>query len=163
MRKPPLRNARQNAAYPVSLHGYYSARSDDGSAILEGDESFADLFAASLNSPRKAVARRDPELGDLVQGEIVQIGAEFAFLDIGGKSEGVIPANEFIDIGELQIGSTIEVMVERQQRAKLLSQEGARVLGDWQAVVHPPRARQVEATRRARSKRADDRLGPSDS
>ncbi|MBL9006321.1 MAG: S1 RNA-binding domain-containing protein [Myxococcales bacterium] len=111
MRKPPLRNARQNAAYPVSLHGYYSARSDDGSAILEGDESFADLFAASLNSPRKAVARRDPELGDLVQGEIVQIGAEFAFLDIGGKSEAMISLDELRnESGELtaRIGDKLE-------------------------------------------------------
>ncbi len=111
MRKPPLRNARQHAAYPVPQHGYYSARSDDGSAVLEGGESFADLFAASLNSPRKAVARRDPELGDLVQGEIVQIGAEFAFLDIGGKSEAMISLDELRnEAGELnvRIGDKLE-------------------------------------------------------
>lgn len=111
MRKPPLRNARQNAAYPVPLHGYYSAGSDDGSAILEGEESFADLFAASLNSPRKAVARRDPELGDLVQGEIIQIGAEFAFLDIGGKSEAMISLDELRnDSGALtaRVGDKLE-------------------------------------------------------
>ena len=103
MRKPPLRNARQHAAYPVPQHGYYSARSDDGSAVLEGGESFADLFAASLNSPRKAVARRDPELGDLVQGEIVQIGAEFAFLDIGGKSEAMISLDELRNEAEARL------------------------------------------------------------
>lgn len=111
MRKPPLRNARPHAAYPVPQHGYYSAVSDDGSAVLEGDESFADLFAASLNSPRKAVARRDPEVGDLVQGEIVQIGAEFAFLDIGGKSEAMISLDELRnEAGELsaRVGDKLE-------------------------------------------------------
>ncbi len=111
MRKPPLRNARQTAAYPVQQHGYYSGAGDDGSAILEGEESFADLFAASLNSPRKAVARRDPELGDLVQGEIVQIAAEFAFLDIGGKSEAMISLDELrSESGEIsaRIGDKLE-------------------------------------------------------
>lgn len=111
MRKPPLRNARQTAAYPVQQHGYYSDAGDDGSAILEGEESFADLFAASLNSPRKAVARRDPELGDLVQGEIVQIAAEFAFLDIGGKSEAMISLDELRnESGEItaRIGDKLE-------------------------------------------------------
>lgn len=111
MRKPPLRNARQTAAYPVQQHSYYSDAGDDGSAILEGAESFADLFAASLNSPRKAVARRDPELGDLVQGEIVQIAAEFAFLDIGGKSEAMISLDELRgESGELtaRIGDKLE-------------------------------------------------------
>lgn len=111
MRKPPLRNARQTAGYPVQRHGYFSKVSDDGSAIVEGEESFADLFAASLSSPRKAVARRDPELGDLVQGEIVQIAAEFAFLDIGGKSEAMISLDELRnDAGELtaRIGDKLE-------------------------------------------------------
>ena len=94
MRKPPLRHGRPSAAYPVQQHGYYSVNEGDGSAILAGDESFADLFAASLNSPRKAVARRDPELGELVQGEIIQIGTDFAFLDIGGKDD---PARLVLD------------------------------------------------------------------
>ncbi len=36
-----------------------------------------------------------------------------SIVDIGGKSEAVIPASEFIDFGELQIGSTIEVFLEK--------------------------------------------------
>lgn len=111
MRKPPLRHGRPSAAYPVQQHGYYSVNEGDGSAILAGDESFADLFAASLNSPRKAVARRDPELGELVQGEIIQIGTDFAFLDIGGKSEAMISLDELRgDDGNLtvRVGDKLE-------------------------------------------------------
>ena len=82
MRKPPVRNYRQAYAYsipqllPQPQHRYIdpSVRVPDDSAFVAGGESFAELFEASLKSPRKAVARKDPELGELVQGEIVQIG-----------------------------------------------------------------------------------------
>jgi small subunit ribosomal protein S1 len=109
MRKPPLRNHRQSYAYPVPQHRYVGVDVDLGeradNAIVAGDESFAELFEASLKSPRKAVARKDPELGELVQGEIVQIGAEFAFLDIGGKAEAMISLDELRDEGgEISVG-----------------------------------------------------------
>ncbi len=110
MRKPPLRNARQPVSYhpaPRHQHSYYRADAGDrpDGAIIAGEESFAELFEASLKSPRKAVARRDPEVGDLVQGEIVQIGAEYAFLDIGGKSEAMIALDELRgEDGEVSVG-----------------------------------------------------------
>lgn len=113
MRKPPLRNHRQSYAYPVPQHRYFGVDVGEGTdnAIVAGDESFAELFEASLKSPRKAVARKDPELGELVQGEIVQIGAEFAFLDIGGKAEAMISLDELRgEDGELtvRIGDKLE-------------------------------------------------------
>lgn len=119
MRKPPVRNYRQAYAYsipqllPQPQHRYIdpSVRVPDDSAFVAGGESFAELFEASLKSPRKAVARKDPELGELVQGEIVQIGTEFAFLDIGGKAEAMISLEELRgDDGTLtvQIGDKLE-------------------------------------------------------
>ncbi|MFO0577694.1 MAG: S1 RNA-binding domain-containing protein [Polyangia bacterium] len=113
MRKPPLRNYRQNLGYPETQHRFPSV--DRGevaeAAIVAGEESFAELFEASLRSPRKAVAKRDPEMGALVQGEIVQIGAEFAFLDIGGKAEAMISLDELRgEDGQLsaRVGDKIE-------------------------------------------------------
>ena len=61
--------------------------------------------------------------GSIVPGVITEIRQNEVVVDIGGKSEGLIPANEFIDIGELQIGSTIEVLVQ-----KLEGKDGAPVL-----------------------------------
>src|SRR5882762_10120443 len=61
--------------------------------------------------------------GAIVPGTITEIRQNEVVVDIGGKSEGVIPAHEFLDIGELQIGSTIEVLVE-----KLEDKSGAPVL-----------------------------------
>ncbi|KXU34694.1 30S ribosomal protein S1 [Cephaloticoccus capnophilus] len=51
--------------------------------------------------------------GSVVSGTITEIRQNEVVVDIGGKSEGLIPAHEFIDIGELQIGSQIEVLLEK--------------------------------------------------
>jgi small subunit ribosomal protein S1 len=61
--------------------------------------------------------------GKIVSGVITEIRQNEVVVDIGGKSEGVIPASEFIDVGDLQIGSTIEVLIE-----KLESKDGSPVL-----------------------------------
>ena len=53
------------------------------------------------------------KVGAIIPGTITEIRQNEVVVDIGGKSEGLIPANEFIDIGELQIGSSIEVLVEK--------------------------------------------------
>ena len=91
--------------------------------------------------------------GAIVPGVITEIRQNEVVVDIGGKSEGVIPAHEFLDIGELQIGSTIEVMVE-----KLEDKSGAPPLKPrWcdrrRSLPLPPRTRpstQRPAERRAR-------------
>ena len=51
--------------------------------------------------------------GAIVEGIITEIRQNEVVVDIGGKSEGVVPAHEFIDVGELQVGSPIEVLIEK--------------------------------------------------
>ncbi len=59
------------------------------------EESFAEMFA---QSERHATPKRF-EVGQKVSGQIVAIGQDRAFLDLGGKGEGMI------DIGELKDSS----------------------------------------------------------
>ena len=76
--------------------------------------------------------------GAIVPGVITEIRQNEVVVDIGGKSEGVIPANEFIDIGELQIGSTIEVMVEKledKSGAPVLSFDKAEQKKNWDNIL----------------------------
>lgn len=118
MRRPPLRSNQHHAASYVSVHGYPAGQQvadpvdlDMAVAIIDGEESFAELFEASLKSPKKAIARRDPEVGEVVQGEVVQIGTEYAFLDIGAKAEALISLEELRGEGgelTIQIGDTLE-------------------------------------------------------
>ena len=111
MRKPPLRSPRHFLAQPETQHRYLGMEPARGRTAVSSGESFAELFEASLRSEKRAVAKRDPDVGELVQGEIVQIGNEYAFLDIGGKSEAMISLDELRgEDGELtvHIGDTLE-------------------------------------------------------
>jgi small subunit ribosomal protein S1 len=51
--------------------------------------------------------------GAIVPGVITEIRQNEVVVDIGGKAEGIIPAGEFGDLGELQIGSAVEVILEK--------------------------------------------------
>ncbi|MEJ2724178.1 MAG: S1 RNA-binding domain-containing protein, partial [Deltaproteobacteria bacterium] len=60
-----------------------------GVDVKVGQEgSFMELYEESLKSIQE---------GGVVKGEIVQIDKEFVLVDIGYKSEGMIPINEVID------------------------------------------------------------------
>ncbi|MCS6244712.1 MAG: 30S ribosomal protein S1 [Opitutus sp.] len=76
--------------------------------------------------------------GAIVSATITEIRQNDVVVDIGGKSEGVIPANEFIDIGELQIGSQIDVYVvklEDKNGAPELSFDQAEQKKNWDNIL----------------------------
>jgi small subunit ribosomal protein S1 len=76
--------------------------------------------------------------GSIVSGVITEIRANEVVVDIGGKAEGVIPANEFSDLGELQIGSTIEVILEKLEDKEgnpVLSYEQAQQKKNWENIL----------------------------
>ena len=68
------------------------------------EESFAELFAASEKQTAAKTERR-VRTGDTVRGRVIAIGAETAFVAIGGKSEAIISLAEFRDpdTGEIKI------------------------------------------------------------
>ena len=51
--------------------------------------------------------------GSVITGTIMEIRPTEVVIDFGGKAEGTIPAHEFLDLGELEIGSDLEVFLER--------------------------------------------------
>lgn len=78
------------------------------------------------------------KVGTIVSGVITEIRANEVVVDIGGKAEGVIPANEFSDLGELQIGSTIEVILEKLEDKEgnpILSYEQAQQKKNWENIL----------------------------
>ena len=59
-------------------------------------------------------ARRGPQVGDKVTGRIGGFGEESAFVDLGGKAEGVIPLAELRDAAgnvTAQVGDALEAVV----------------------------------------------------
>ncbi len=76
--------------------------------------------------------------GAIVPGTITEIRQNEVVVDIGGKSEGLVPAHEFLDIGELQIGSQIEVLVQKledKNGAPVLSYDLAEQKKNWDNIL----------------------------
>jgi small subunit ribosomal protein S1 len=76
--------------------------------------------------------------GAIVQGTVTEIRPNEVVVDIGGKSEGVIPSAEFLDPGELQIGSVIDVYVEKLEDktgAPVLSHDKAEQKKNWDNIL----------------------------
>jgi small subunit ribosomal protein S1 len=53
------------------------------------------------------------EEGSILKGTIVEIRPTEVVVDIGGKSEGIVHASEFVDMSDLQVGSELEVFLEK--------------------------------------------------
>ena len=72
--------------------------------------------------------------GDVVKGEIIEIGRNEVVVDIGYKSEGVIPIDEFKDASELKVGDETEVLLEKiedESGSVVLSKEKAGQMKFW--------------------------------
>jgi small subunit ribosomal protein S1 len=99
-----------------------------------GGESFASLFEASI---AKADKLQD---GDIVSGTVIKVGRDAVVVDIGYKSEGVIPMNEFVDASgtaNVRAGDEVDVLVESKETDDglvLLSKEKADKLKVWDEI-----------------------------
>lgn len=74
---------------------------------------------------------------EVTEGTVVAITKKEVVVNIGYKSEGVIPVNEFRYNPELQIGDKVEVFVENQEDKTgqlVVSHKTARVHGAWEKV-----------------------------
>ncbi len=80
------------------------------------------------------------EEGEIVKGEIIKIGKEKVYVDIGYKSEGQIPINEFKDEEgniNVKIGDIVDVLVERKEDDEgivYLSKEKAEKIRVWDKI-----------------------------
>jgi len=77
--------------------------------FAEQEQDFQSLFESSL---------QELHVGDVVRGTVVQVNDDTVIVDVGYKSEGVIPIEEFRDEeGQLQVkvGDEIDVLFERRE------------------------------------------------
>ncbi len=91
--------------------------------------TLANLYADSF---------KDVKEGEVVKGKIVRIQGDKIILDVGFKSEGSIPRNEFNESDEIKIGNDVEVVlesVEDQEGNLVLSKQRADFLRIWDRVV----------------------------
>ena len=76
--------------------------------------------------------------GSIIKGTIIEIRPTEVVVDIGGKSEGVVNANEFVDMSELQVGSELEVFLEKLEDREgnpVISFDKAEQKKNWEKIV----------------------------
>ena len=91
-------------------------------------QTLAEMIAGSF---------RELHEGSIVKGRILEIKPQVVLVDIGYKSEGAIPANEFED-EDIQVGDEIEVLLEKLENDEgmvVLSKEKAAYKQNWEKIA----------------------------
>ena len=76
--------------------------------------------------------------GQIVKGNVIEIRPKEVLVDIGYKSEGCIPANEFDDISEVKLGDEVDVLIEKLEDRDgmvVLSKEKAEFKQNWEKIL----------------------------
>lgn len=101
----------------------------------ESEMNFADAFEKSM------VTLRD---GDVVTGKVIGFNSNEIFVDLGYKSDGIIPIEEYTDEpdfkieSEIKVGDKIEVYVKRVNDGEgnvLLSKKHLDSLKSWDEII----------------------------
>ena len=107
---------------PDSLDGGSNKKEDSAEISIE------EMYERSL---------RQIQEGELITGEIIKIDEEYVLVDIGYKSEGVIPIEEFKNSnGDItaKVGDKVDVVLERKEDDEgivILSMEKAKKIKVW--------------------------------
>src|SRR5215831_18699215 len=95
MAEPPVVRRRARIGSSEGASAMIEVRRAE--VMSEPDEDFAALFEASLKQKRI-------ERGQTIEGTIVAIGPEVAFVNVGGKGEAMIALDELKDVdGVLEV------------------------------------------------------------
>ena len=74
---------------------------------------------------------------EVVEGTVVAINDRDVVLNIGYKSDGLVPTNEFRDTPDLKVGDKVEVYVEEREDKNgelVLSRRKAKIVGAWEKI-----------------------------
>jgi small subunit ribosomal protein S1 len=76
--------------------------------------------------------------GEIVKGTIIEVRNKEVLVDIGYKSEGIVPLNEFLEPGAVAVGQEIDVLIEKLENKEgtvVLSHEKAEFKKNWDKIL----------------------------
>jgi small subunit ribosomal protein S1 len=76
--------------------------------------------------------------GQIVKGTVIEVRPKEVLVDIGYKSEGAVPANEFDDIATVKVSDEIDVLIEKLENKDgmvVLSKEKAEFKKNWDNIL----------------------------
>lgn len=92
-------------------------------------QELSDLLDASL---------KQAEENRIVKGMVLEVRPSEVLIDVGGKSEGVVPVGEFDDVSQVQIGTEVDVLIiqtENEDGMVVLSKKLADDKILWESVL----------------------------
>src|SRR3982750_2957971 len=103
---------------------------------LVDDEGYSpDELEAMMEMYNGTMASIDE--GEIVKAHVLEIRDNMVVLDIGFKSEGSVPLEEFKDFPDLKIGDEVEVLLEHledQEGSVVLSKKKADFMRVWERI-----------------------------
>jgi len=99
---------------------------------------FKELLQTQAQSPDEGSAAT-MVVGQILKGRIVELTKDFAVIDVGLKSEGLVSVAEFDEPEELTLGNEIEVLLDQAEGRDgqiVLSREKARRQRQWEYIVN---------------------------
>ena len=107
----------------------------DWEAYANGDANSGVSREAQENAYEGSLNKIDDH--KVVDGTVISINKREVVVNIGSKSDGIIPAGEFRYNPDLKVGDTVEVYIENQEDKKgqlILSHKKARASRSWDRV-----------------------------
>lgn len=99
-------------------------------------ELFKNLLIEKAAVPVKENSSMTP--GSILKGRIVEITKDHVVVDVGLKSEGLVPMSEFSDPSEVRLDAEVEVLLDQAEDDNgqiVLSREKAERLRQWEYIL----------------------------
>lgn len=101
-------------------------------------EQFKNLLGQTQSKLATTVDSSSMTPGTVLKGRIVEITKDHVVVDVGLKSEGLVPIEEFSDPSEVFLDAEVEVLLDRAEDDNgqiVLSREKAERLRQWEYIV----------------------------
>ncbi len=102
-----------------------------------GDISIEDLLSES--EPSSSNASEKPKAKGIKSGTVIDIQPDAIFVDMGGKSQGILPPTQFSEEEEMpSIGDIVEVTIagyDKRDGLLMLSRQGAVLAATWESLA----------------------------
>jgi small subunit ribosomal protein S1 len=128
---PELIARRKRDAQKAQLRPLANRRPE----LYDEDELSSSEFDAMMEIYNGTLA--SIEEGEIVKSRVLEIRENLVVLDIGFKSEGTIPLEEFKDMPELKAGDEVEVLLEHLEDSEgsvVLSKKKADFMRVWERI-----------------------------
>lgn len=109
---------------------------DDVDFQQKDAETFRNLLTGKDKTPIEEYA--SVATGTVLKGKIVEITKDHVVVDVGLKSEGLVPIAEFSDPADIELGREVEVLLEQPEDEHgqiVLSREKAERMRQWEHIM----------------------------